>query len=129
MGWETNAAKASARAVSNILEQVTNTGTARYLRTTHGFKKPAAGKTGTTNNSRDGWFAGYTSRLTCAVWVGMDDNSNVYRGASGASLALPIWADYMKKADTRYPAGSIKNRAIIVEPRSRNNTPRAIIVE
>lgn len=129
MGWDNNASKSSSRAVSNILEQVTNTGTARYLRTTHGFKKPAAGKTGTTNNSRDGWFAGYTSRLTCAVWVGMDDNSNVYRGASGASLALPIWADYMKKADTRYPAGSIKNRAIIVEPRSRNTTPRAIIVE
>ncbi len=129
MGWDNNASKSSSRAVSNILEQVTNTGTARRLRTTYGFTKPAAGKTGTTNNSRDGWFAGYTSRLTCAVWVGMDDNSIVYRGASGASLALPIWADYMKKADTRYPAGSIKNRAIIVEPRSRNTPPRAIIVE
>ncbi len=129
MGWDNNASKSSSRAVSNILEQVTNTGTARRLRTTYGFTKPAAGKTGTTNDSRDGWFAGYTSRLTCAVWVGMDDNSIVYRGASGASLSLPIWADYMKKADIRYPAGSIKNRAIIVEPNSGRATPRAIIVE
>jgi len=129
MGWNNNASKASSRAVSNILEQVTNSGTASRLRTTHGFTKPAAGKTGTTNNSRDGWFAGYTSKLTCAVWVGMDDNSIVYRGASGASLALPIWAEFMKKADSRYPAGSIKDRAIIVEPTTGNTTPRAIIVE
>ncbi|MGJ8656142.1 MAG: transglycosylase domain-containing protein [Akkermansiaceae bacterium] len=129
MGWDNHASKSASRAVSNILEQVTNSGTASRLRSTYGFRKPAAGKTGTTNDSRDGWFAGYTSRLTCAVWVGMDDNSTVYRGATGASLALPIWADYMKKADSRYPAGSIKNRAIIVEPNSANSPPRAIIVE
>lgn len=129
LGWDNNASKSASRAVSNILEQVTNSGTASRLRTTYGFNKPAAGKTGTTNGSRDGWFAGYTSRLTCAIWVGMDDNSIVYRGASGASLALPIWADFMKKADSRYPAGSIKNRAIIVEPNSGNSPPRAIIVE
>lgn len=129
MGWDNHASKTASRAVSNILEKVTNSGTASRLRSTYGFTKPAAGKTGTTNDSRDGWFAGYTSRLTCAVWVGMDDNSPIYRGATGASLALPVWADYMKKADTRYPAGSIKNRAIIVEPRSENTPPRAIIVE
>ncbi len=129
MGWNNNASKTSSRAVSNILEQVTNYGTARTLRTKYGFTKPAAGKTGTTNNSRDGWFAGYTTRLTCAVWVGMDDNSPVYRGATGASLALPIWANYMKHADASYPASSLRNRAIIVEPNSSINPPRAIIVE
>lgn len=129
MGWNNNASKTSSRAVSNILEQVTNYGTARNLRTKYGFTKPAAGKTGTTNNSRDGWFAGYTTRLTCAVWVGMDNNAPVYRGATGASLALPIWADYMKQADASYPAASLRNRAIIVEPSSNSSPPRAIIVE
>ena len=129
MGWDNNASKASSRAVSYILEQVTNSGTARSLRSIYGFDKPAAGKTGTTNDSKDGWFAGYTSRLTCSVWVGMDDNTSVYRGASGASLALPIWANYMKKADARFPAGSIRDRAIIIEQRSEETPPRAIIVE
>ena len=131
VGWDNHSSRTASRAVSNILEKVTTNGTASRLRTTHGFRKPAAGKTGTTNKSRDGWFAGYTSRLTCAVWIGMDDNSPVYPGATGASLALPVWADYMKKADSRYPAGSIKNRAIIVEPNSDspNTPPRALIVE
>jgi len=128
VGWNNNSSKFASRSVSNILEQVTANGTASSLRTKYGFYKPAAGKTGTTNNSRDGWFAGYTSRLTCAVWVGMDDNSIVYPGATGASLALPVWADYMKHADERYPATSLRNRAVIVEP-NNNTPPRAVIVE
>jgi len=128
IGWNNSSSKFASRAVSNILEKVTSNGTAKNLRSKHGFYKPAAGKTGTTNDSRDGWYAGYTSRLTCAVWVGMDDNSVVHRGATGASLALPIWANYMKKADIRYPASSLRNRAIIVEP-NNNEPPRAVIVE
>ncbi len=129
MGWNNNSSKFASRSVSKSLEQVTNNGTAKNLRSKHQFYKPAAGKTGTTNNSRDGWFAGYTSRLTCAVWVGMDDNSIVYRGATGASLALPVWAEYMKQADSRYPASSLQNRAIIVEPNNNDAPPRAVIVE
>ncbi len=114
--WDNTASKAASRAVSAILEQSTRTGTGRSMRSQYGFHREAAGKTGTTNDSRDGWFAGYTSKLTCAVWVGMDDNSTVYRGASGSTLALPIWTKFMKVADEKYPAGSISNRAIIVDP-------------
>lgn len=114
--WDNNASKTASRAVSSILQESTRTGTGRAMRSQYGFYKEAAGKTGTTNDSRDGWFAGYTSRLTCAVWVGMDDNSTVYRGASGGTLALPIWTNFMKKAETSYPARSLKNRAIIVDP-------------
>ena len=114
--WDNKASKTSSRAVSSILQQSTLTGTGRAMRSRYGFHKEAAGKTGTTNDSRDGWFAGYTSRLTCAVWVGMDDNATVYRGASGSSLALPIWTKFMKLADQKYPAGSLKQRAIIVSP-------------
>jgi len=114
--WDNQASKEASRAVSNILQESTRTGTGRAMRNTYGFTKEAAGKTGTTNDSRDGWFAGYTSQLTCAVWVGMDDNSTVYRGASGATLALPIWTKFMLKADSKFPAGALRERAIIVHP-------------
>lgn len=50
-----------------------------------------AGKTGTTNNSVDTWFIGYTRAMTCAVWVGSDRQKAVFYNASGASLALPLW--------------------------------------
>mgnify|MGYP000554289320 CR=1 FL=1 len=134
--WDNEATKKSCREVSSILQEATRTGTGRTMRSSYGFSKPAAGKTGTTNGSRDGWFAGYTTKLTCAVWVGMDDNSTVYRGASGSSLALPVWAKFMKAANNSYPAGSFENRAIIIAPASDRRTApsptspgRAIIVE
>ncbi len=50
-----------------------------------------AGKTGTTNNSVDAWFIGYTRVMTCAVWVGSDRRKAIFHNASGASLALPLW--------------------------------------
>jgi penicillin-binding protein 1B len=58
-----------------------------------GFALPAAGKTGT---SHDGWFAGFTSRLLCVVWVGFDDNREL--NLEGAHSALPIWTEFMKRA-------------------------------
>ena len=53
----------------------------------------SAGKTGT---SRDGWFAGFTSKLICVVWVGFDDNRDFK--LEGARSALPIWTEFMKRA-------------------------------
>ncbi|HEY6272961.1 MAG TPA: PBP1A family penicillin-binding protein [Terriglobales bacterium] len=58
-----------------------------------GFNAPAAAKTG---SSHDAWFAGYTSNLLCLVWVGYDDYSDIK--LSGASLALPVWSEFMKRA-------------------------------
>ena len=84
--------------VSTILEDVTRVGTARSLRSVYGFQQPAAGKTGTTNESQDAWFAGYTSSLTGCVWVGFDKPATILRGGSGSSLALPIWAKIMNVA-------------------------------
>ncbi len=55
-----------------------------------------AGKTGTTNDMRDAWFAGFTPDVLCVVWVGFDDNAPV--NLSGARAALPIWVDFMKGA-------------------------------
>lgn len=59
---------------------------------------PVAGKTGTTDDHTDGWFMGFSTRIVCGVWVGLDEKKTVYRGADGAKLALPIWIDFMKVA-------------------------------
>lgn len=78
--------------VSHVLQDVINRGTGAAVRS-RGFKAHAAGKTGT---SHDGWFAGFTQTLVCVVWVGFDDNHELE--ISGASSALPIWAEFMKRA-------------------------------
>jgi penicillin-binding protein 1B len=78
--------------VENMMEEVLVSGTGAGVRA-RGFYLPAAGKTGT---SRDGWFAGFTSRLICVVWVGFDDNRDFK--LSGAQSALPIWTEFMKRA-------------------------------
>jgi penicillin-binding protein 1B len=76
----------------NMLQEVMRSGTAAGVRS-RGFTLPAAGKTGT---SHDGWFAGFTSRLLCIVWVGFDDYTDL--NLEGAKSALPIWTDFMKAA-------------------------------
>ena len=61
-----------------------------------GLTGAAAGKTGTTNDTRDTWFAGYSPRLVTVVWVGFDDGAPLE--LSGAGAALPIWTDFMRAA-------------------------------
>jgi penicillin-binding protein 1B len=78
--------------ITSLLQSVINNGTGARARAL-GFGLPAAGKTGT---SHDGWFAGYTPDLLCIVWVGFDDNREL--NLSGSQAALPIWAEFMKKA-------------------------------
>lgn len=58
---------------------------------------PVAGKTGTSNNKADAWFIGFSSNITCGVWVGRDDNKKISMMAEGGSLAAPIWAKFMNK--------------------------------
>lgn len=98
------------RNVSGVLQQVVERGTAASLRRL-GFSKPCGGKTGTTDNFEDAWFAGYTSQLSCAVWVGLDDPQRTVSGGYGSTLALPVWASIMKAADEMgYTAGQLHNR-------------------
>jgi penicillin-binding protein 1B len=78
--------------MTNIMESVIQSGTGAGVRG-RGFTLPAAGKTGT---SHDGWFAGFTSRLICVVWVGFDDNRELK--LEGAHSALPVWTAFMKRA-------------------------------
>ena len=87
---------------SQLLEQVMTAGTAATSRSL-GFKLPAAGKTGTTNDYKDAWFVGYTSALTCGVWVGFDQPQTIMSRGYGSALALPIWTQTMAKAAQRYP--------------------------
>ena len=88
----------SAWQVSKILQQVTTVGTAAAIKRL-GFDLPCAGKTGTTNDFKDAWFAGYTSALTCVVWGGMDEPRKTISGGYGATISLPIWVEIMKTAD------------------------------
>ena len=78
--------------VLDLMEEVMRSGTGAGTRS-RGFLLPAAGKTGT---SHDGWFAGFTSKLICVVWVGFDDNQELR--LEGARSALPVWTEFMKRA-------------------------------
>jgi penicillin-binding protein 1A len=72
------------------------------------WAKFAAGKTGTTNEAKDNWFGGLTTRLSGIVWVGTDGNL-AFDGSAGANtLALPLWIRIMQKARTLYPSGDIE---------------------
>ena len=66
-----------------------------------GFSKIAAGKTGTTNDKRDSWFAGFTPHTLAVTWIGFDDNAPT--GLSGSDGALPVWARYMSEATAGEP--------------------------
>ena len=76
------------------LQQVVKTGTAKRIESL-GSNLNLAGKTGTTNDYRDAWFAGYSGNYVSVVWVGRDDNKPI--GLSGGTGALPVWVDYMNR--------------------------------
>ncbi len=92
---------------SELMEQVLTRGTAASARSL-GFTLPAAGKTGTTNDYKDAWFMGYTSTLTCGVWVGFDQPVTIIPHGYGAALALPVWTQVMNKAGQRYPVQALQ---------------------
>lgn len=81
--------------VTHMMRSVLNEGTGAGARS-NGFTADAAGKSGTTNDLRDAWFAGFTPELLTVVWVGLDDNQPL--GLSGGQAALPIWTAFMKNA-------------------------------
>jgi penicillin-binding protein 1A len=92
---------------SQLMEQVLVSGTAASAKSL-GFKLPAAGKTGTTNDYKDAWFVGYTNAITCGVWVGFDQPQTIMPRGYGAALALPVWTQVMTKAAQRYPATELQ---------------------
>ena len=91
----------SAAVLVGMMKQTIQSGSARSA-LLNGFTNPAAGKTGTTNDKKDSWFAGFTPFHTAIVWVGYDDNTS--HNLSGASGAVPIWTQYMKSYGVSFPA-------------------------
>jgi penicillin-binding protein 1A len=80
----------------SLMRSVVEAGTARSAAPK--LKRPAAGKTGTTDEDRDAWFVGFTPELLAGVWVGFDERRVLGRGEEGARAALPIWTEFMTKA-------------------------------
>lgn len=83
--------------MSSLLQEVTRSGTAARAQAT--LKRPDLyGKTGTTNDSMDAWFAGYTAHHVAVVWIGYDQPRKLGDRETGGGLALPVWIDYMSTA-------------------------------
>ncbi len=80
----------------SLLETVANLGTGAGARWRFGFQEPSGGKTGTTTGFTDAWYVGFTTRLSTAVWVGLDSGISLGPGMAGSALGVPIWAQYMK---------------------------------
>ncbi len=107
--------------VHSCLEQVLEPeGTAERASTELGLRRyPVAGKTGTAYNFTDAWFIGYSSEITCGVWIGIDQQrgkprASIYRGAFGKDIALPVWADIMKASfETYKPVEFVQPKGII----------------
>lgn len=86
--------------ITQMLQSVTNYGTASRIRWKYNLTTPLAGKTGTSQNHADGWFVGFIPNLVAGVWVGGDSplvRFRNYQNGQGAATALPIWAIFMKK--------------------------------
>jgi 1A family penicillin-binding protein len=85
-----------------MLQDVVDRGTGASARRL-GVRGSVGGKTGSTNDYRDGWFVGFSSSVVAGVWVGFDQPQQIRNGATGARVALPIWADFMRRVSRRLP--------------------------
>jgi len=94
---------AIAYVTTSMLKDVLVYGTAKSLR---GFsrERPAAGKTGTTDDYRDAWFIGYTPQMITGVWAGYDKPTPMGRGFTGGAICAPIWGRFMRSALADKPA-------------------------
>ncbi|HVZ20534.1 MAG TPA: PBP1A family penicillin-binding protein [Vicinamibacterales bacterium] len=86
-----------------MLEDVTTRGTAAASRAL-GVRGDIGGKTGTTNDYHDAWFVGFNTSVVVGVWVGYDQPQKIRDAGSGARIALPIWAEFMRRTARRLPA-------------------------
>ena len=95
--------EATAFLMTSMLSDVVNGGTGWQARRV-GFTRPAAGKTGTTNEYRDAWFVGYTPHLATGVWVGYDQPRTIRQRGYAATLAVPLWGRFMARATADHEA-------------------------
>lgn len=95
---------ATAYIVSDLLRHVVDAGTGARVRR-EGFLKPAAGKTGTTNEYKDAWFMGFTPELATGVWIGFDQPRTIVPRGYASDLAAPVWAAFMDAVGGEQPEG------------------------
>lgn len=91
--------------LTSMLQGVVERGTARR---TVNLPVPAAGKTGTTNDSKDVWFVGFTSNIVAGCYIGYDQPRNMGRGASGGGMCGPVFQQFMQTAIKKYGGGQFK---------------------
>lgn len=92
--------------MTSMLQDVIDRGTGAAARRL-GVRGLVGGKTGSTNDYRDAWFVGFSSSVVVGVWVGFDQPARIRNGGSGARVALPIWADFMRRSARQLPATAI----------------------
>ncbi len=109
----------SAYRMLDMMKEVINHGTGYRLRSRYGMTAEIAGKTGTTQMNSDGWFMGIVPRLVSGCWVG-GENRNIHFNSTamgqGASMALPIWALYMKKVYNDRSLGYSQSETFSIPP-------------
>ena len=93
--------------MTSMLRDVIERGTGAPARAL-GVRGAVAGKTGTTDEYHDAWFVGFSTSVVVGVWVGFDQPASIGRDAYGARVALPIWADFMKRTARQLPASDFK---------------------
>jgi penicillin-binding protein 1A len=91
----------------SMLQDVVDRGTGATARRL-GVRGAVGGKTGSTNDYHDAWFVGFSSSVVAGVWVGHDKPERIRAGGSGARVALPIWADFMRRTARRLPRAAIE---------------------
>ncbi|NJD90315.1 MAG: PBP1A family penicillin-binding protein [Geobacter sp.] len=86
--------------ITNLMQSVVNSGTGQRAKA---VGRPVAGKTGTTNESKDAWFVGFIPQLVAGVWVGFDQEKSLGAGGTGGAAAAPIWTEFMQRAVASIP--------------------------
>ena len=110
--------------ITSMLRSTVEQGTARSLKDM-GIRFPAAGKTGTTNEFKDGWFVGYTPEVMALIWVGFDDGTSLQ--APSSALTLPLWADLMSAIPHHVSGSWFKTPPdIVVETVCKESGQRAL---
>ena len=90
----------NAYVITSLLKLAVSEGTGARAKA---LGRPVAGKTGTTNDEKDGWFIGYTPYLLTGVYMGYDHSTSMGGGETGGRIATPIWLSYRQKVESNYP--------------------------
>lgn len=118
--------------ITNLMQSVVSSGTGHRASL---IGRPVAGKTGTTNDSKDAWFIGYIPQVVAGVWVGYDQERSLGAGGSGGQAAAPIWAEFMEKSVAGLPTEDFEAPEnvsfVLINPRTgklaREGTPGAVM--